>query len=303
MTALQQQASASSSQQPTEALPQPPEPEAEPTDEPDPLPQEPAQATKLPQKPNVKLVDLAAEPASFVRQREALLRLARYWKRMPTREEALKYIQEERLCTGAWSENSSQRGARGNSILQVIAPTFDSSKCAKGSVNVDKYDAWAHKHFPHGLAGRTRSSMSEEGDIIPGQPIHVSARFIAVFLSICEFALLMDKNQDESLPHRRAEALWTSLELQGLITVPSCARKWAVCRDELERHGLIQVTDRNYRPGQAMKWEVGAYFPGLGLWKQQKAVRLLGSSLQPIQERRREEVNCFNGNGTLGVMG
>jgi hypothetical protein len=210
MTALQQQASASSSQLQTQALPQPPEPEAEPTDEPERLPHEPAQATKLPQKLNVKLVDLASEPDSIVRQRQALLRLARYLKRMPTREEALKHIQDERLCTGAWSENSSQRGARGNSILQVIAPTFDSSKCAKGSVNVGKYDAWAQKHFRHGWAGRTRSGMSEEGDIIPGQPIHVSASFIAVFLSICEFALLTDRNQDQSLPHGRAEALWTS---------------------------------------------------------------------------------------------
>src|SRR5262249_25571745 len=93
LTALQKQAQSSTSQQPTESSPEP----AEPID----LPQEEVKPTNLPQKLNVKLVDLASEPDSFVRQRQALLRLARYLKRVPTTEEALQYIQDERLFTGA----------------------------------------------------------------------------------------------------------------------------------------------------------------------------------------------------------
>jgi hypothetical protein len=237
-------------------------------------PQElPVKASKSPLKININLVDLASEPDSFVRQREVLFRYARYLKRVPTVQEGLKYLRDQNLFTGTWEENQTRRETRVRDILKWMAGTFDASKCAKGSVNVGKFDAWAAKKFPLGLIDGKRNA-------------HVSTRFIAVFMAIAEFTLLINKNQDDSLPHDRAEELWKSLYTKGLIPVTFCARKWAACRDELERHGIIRITDREYHTGKAMQWEVGEYFPGLGLWR---GTRHRGVGCLPKERTRTRE--------------
>jgi hypothetical protein len=244
---------------------------------------------KLPPKLNVRLADLADEPDSFVRQKEALFRLARYLKRVPTLEEALRYLRDERLYTGAWDQHLGRRKARVASILKFIGLTFDAARCAKGSVNVGKYDAWAERKFPKGLVARGRKSLDEYGQRVDGEGLYVGPQFIAAFLAVCEFALLTDKNRDGSLPHHRAQQLWEALHAKGLIPVAFCARKWAACRDELERHGIIRVTDREYGPGKAMKWEVGAYFPFLGRWKGQKQRSVVGEGCLPGGRRTKRE--------------
>ena len=83
------------------------------------------------------------EPDAFKRQKEALFRYARYLKRVPTFSEAMQLLHDHHVYSGQWDENLAQRKARVKSILNFIARTFDPSKCAKGSVNVGKYDAWA----------------------------------------------------------------------------------------------------------------------------------------------------------------
>jgi hypothetical protein len=274
------------------AAQQKPEPapvEQPPPPRPDVAAQEPPPPRKLPPKLNVKLVDLADEPDSFVRQKEALFRLARYLKRVPIQDEALRYLRDERLYSGPWGEHLARRKARVRSILRFIGLTFDPAKCAKGSVNVGKYDEWAARKFPRGLIARGRRGMDEYGDTVESQGLHVGPRFIAAFVAVCEFALLIDKNRDDSLPHHRAEQLWEALHAKGLIPVPFRARKWAACRDELERHGIITVTDRNYGPGKAMRWDVGPYFPFLGLWKGQKQRPLVGAGTLPGGRRGTRE--------------
>jgi hypothetical protein len=236
---------------------------------------------KPPAKLNVKVVDLASEPDSFVRQKEALSRLARYLKRVPTPEEALRYLRAERLFTPPWEEHLARRKSRVASILRFIATTFDPARCARESVNVHKYGQWAEKKFPEGLIACGRKSLTEYGEVVGGPQVNVGPQFIAAFVAVCEFALLTDKNQDGSLPHRRAEQLWEALHPKGLLSVAFCARKWAACRDELERHGIVKVTDRDYGPGKAMRWDVGPYFPFLGRWKGQKHRSLVGGGILP----------------------
>jgi len=233
---------------------------------------------------NLNLSDLRTEPDSFERQKEALFCFARYLKRVPSVEQGLQYIHDQRLFTGTWEENLDRRKARVASILQWISNTFDASKCAKGSVNVGKFDEWASKKYPKGLVGGKRRFLNEEGEVIEvNQNIHVSAQFIACFMAVAEFALLIDKNQDDTLPHRRAEQLWESLYAKGLLPVRFCARKWAVCRESLVKYGIIRITNRDYHTGKAMEWDIGKFFPGLGLWKG-KRQRGLGCS--PRRKRR-----------------
>jgi hypothetical protein len=276
----------------------PPEPDAAAHQEaePEPVPMEkPPPPKPLPSKLNIKLADLTHEPDSFVRQKEALSRLARYLKRVPSQQEALRYVRAERLFTPPWDQHLDRRKARVRSILNFIALTFDPAKCAKGAVNVDKYGQWAEKKFPQGLIARGRKDLTEYGEVVEGQGVQVSHRFIAAFVAVCEFALLIDKNRDGSLPHRRAEELWQALHAKGLIPVRFCARKWAACRDELERHDIVKVTDRDYSPGKAMRWEVGVYFPFLGRWKGQKQRSVVGGGSLPggRRERREQEHNTW----------
>lgn len=228
---------------------------------------------------------LAAEPDSFKRQRQALLQFVRSLKRVPKLDEALGFIREKNLFSGTWSDNLDRRKARVRSILKNIARTFDAKKCSKkktassGHVNVGKYSAWAAKAFPFGIVGGKSRWVNPDGEIVEiKQRIHVSPSFIAVFLAICEYSLVMKSNQDGSLPHDRAEALWQTLLVKDRISVRFCARKWAVCREIMASYGVIQITDRNYGPNKAMKWVVGRFFPGLGLWKGTKAP----SQLNPV---------------------
>ena len=109
---------------------------------------------------------------------------------------------------------------------------------------------------------------------------------IAVFLSVCEFALLIDKNQDNTVPHKRAKEIWDSLYARGLISVPFCARKWATCRDEMVRYGIIQITNRNFGPGKAMEWALGPHFPFLGIWKREKQPSLQGPGCLTQKKKR-----------------
>jgi hypothetical protein len=210
---------------------------------------------------------------------------------VPSLEEALGLFQSNRLFSGAWGDNENRRQTRTQCILTFISQTFDASKCAKGSVNVGKYDEWTRKTFPTGITGGRKRYLSEEGTVVEGcRRSHVGQQFISVFMSIAEFALLLDKNKDGTFPHRRAEEVWNALYRKGLISVTFCARKWAVCREEMVRSGVIAITDRNYGPERAMKWEEGRFFPGLGLWKREKQVSLM----VPIRQEKKTEEQRHN---------
>ena len=101
-------------------------------------------------------------------------------------------------------------------------------------------------------------------------------------------------NQDNSVPHDRCKDLWTTLKAKGLIAVSFNDRKWAVCREELVKYGIIAITDRDYCTGKAMRWETASFFPGLGLWKSKKQPGLMGPGLlQEKREKRKEEHNTF----------
>jgi len=236
------------------------------------------------------VADLVDEPDSFERQREALLRFSRALKRVPSLKEALDHIRENNLFTGRWTDNAARRKSRIKSILKFIARTFDASKCCKGSVNVGKYVEWAKKKFPNGLSAGKRRWLSPEGETVETENrLHVGPEFIATFVAVSEFMLLTDKNQDDSVPHNRASKIWTSLHNKGLVSEAFHGRKWALCRKRLDRLEIVQITDRNFGPGKAMRWAVGKFFPMLGLWKRKKkpavcgAVSLaefLGSSIQ-----------------------
>ncbi len=237
-------------------------------------------------KKMVEFCEVHDEPDAFVRQRTTLLRYARLIKRVPTLKQALEFIKDNGLYSGEWK--NSARASRVRGILKFIAQTFDPRKCLKsgssmGTVNLGKFDAWAKKKFPNGLVGgKRRKTVTEDFQIVDSaERVSVSWEFISVFVSICEYCLLLDKNDDDSLPHQRAKDLWNWLHENQLVSVAFDDRKWAVCRDGLEKLGIIKITDRNYATNKAMRWAVAPFFPLLGLWKSSR------------QRRRNGEARCW----------
>ena len=239
------------------------------------------------------------EPDSYKRQLQALLVFARSLGRVPKVDEALDYIEKNGLYTGSWAENNVKRAKRVAGILKKIANTFDRAKCKERtvdsaklqaffSVNAGKYDAWANANYPNGIVRLYKKRLGQDGQVYE-EFVRVPTSFISLFVAMCEFCLLVDSNDDDSFPQDRAMLAWDALEAKGLVTEKFCPRKWAVCRDAFDK-SIVDVFDREYYTGKSMKWRVGRYFPGLGLWKTKREPSLLDPvSLAEFSMRLKEK--------------
>jgi len=210
----------------------------------------------------------ADNPNSFERQHVALLELCRRMKRMVSFSEALGYIKANNLYTGSWEQNRSRWRARVRWILRAIAKTFDPTKChgLRHEVEVGKFDQYTRSMMGW-IKGQERRSMDEFGNgMVTQNRYRVDWRFASVFLSVVEFCLIKSPNEDGSLPQVRAEDIWDRCVQGGLTDIPFCEKKWAICRDFLERRGIIKVVDRQWQRGKAMRWEVCPEFHRLPQW-------------------------------------
>lgn len=219
------------------------------------------------------LGELAHEPDSLVRQREALLDLARRLRRVPDLDEALDYIRENSLFTGDWAEGLSRRRRRVRGILSLISKTFDPSMCGtRGSVPLGCLDDWVDRKLPEGITyHRVMNYLDEDFSKSQRvQTIRVSTDFLKVAMAFIKFYLVISPNEDGSLPQEGPHDLWPKLYQAGLVPCSYCPLKWLAVRETLVRMGIVQIVDRDYRPGQAMKWSVATFFPGLNLWKGEK---------------------------------
>lgn len=223
----------------------------------------------------------ADNPNSFERQHAALLEFCRRMKRVVSEAEALSYIKANKLYTGRWEQNYSRRRARVRWILRRIAETFDPAKCqgVRHEVEIGKFDQYA-RSIMGSIKGQGRRSMDEYGNaVVKENRYRVDWRFASMFLSVVEFCLIKSPNDDKSLPQVRAEDIWDRCVQGGLTDVPFCEKKWAICRDWLERRGIIKVVDRKWQRGKAMRWEVCPEFHRLPKWWRRVKKR---SCLEPV---------------------
>jgi hypothetical protein len=242
---------------------------------------------------SVSVGDLRSEPDSLVRQREALLMFCRANKKVVSTDEALRFIQQQRLYTGDWDEGLRRRTTRIAQILEFIAKTFDAEKCNSSrpvvTLNLTKFDRWAR--ICTGWRGPERVTVDEYGRIVRKRDrTVVGPKFLSVFMSIVEYLLIIDKNQDDTVPQERAKAIWDNLYRTGQTSVKYCPRKWAICRNRLEAMGIFRI-DHTHFYGQAMKWWPTASFPSRGRAR---------SMLDPVElreflkeRRKREEHNSL----------
>lgn len=70
---------------------------------------------------------------------------------------------------------------------------------------------------------------------------------------------------------------------------PSVDRKWKVCREAMVRLGIVKIVNREFGPGKAMKWEVGDYFPFLGMWKSSGKKKIGGLTFEEFLEALKKE--------------
>jgi hypothetical protein len=248
----------------------------------------------------------ADNPNSFERQHEALLVFCRRMKRVVSVEEALRYIKDNRLYTGQWEDKRARRRSRVKWILKRIAVTFDVSKCqgVRNDAPIGKYDNWARHHVGT-IKGYDRRDVDEYGNVVVRRNRYqVDWRFVSTFLSVVEFALVSSPNEDGSLPQVRAEDLWNRCYESDLVKVPFNDKKWAICRDWLERQGVIRIVDRNWQRGKAMRWQVGEGFDRLPRWwrRKRQASVLEGVSLEELLERGRRGTQALNSYSPQGVL-
>jgi hypothetical protein len=231
----------------------------------------PLAPTKTPVKTVSTPDSLRLEPDSFIRQREALLEFCRRNRRVVSVEEGLEFIKANHLYTGTWEQRRAKRKVRVGQILRFIGKTFDGSLCTgvRHKIEFGKFDGWAKQHCPDGWRRKASRWLDEYGTAHTRQRSRTVAdwQFVSLFLSITEYLVQHDKNEDDSVPSARAESLWSLLYDQGVVAIPFCARKWKIARDHLEKLGVLKI-DHHYYPGQAMKWWIGSLFPGL--WKKVK---------------------------------
>ena len=240
----------------------------------------------------------ADNPNSFERQHAALLPFCRKIGRVVSEKEAMDYIKANRLYTDSWQDTLARRKGRVRWILRQIAKTFDPSKCqgVRHEVPIGKYDQWA-KHHVGQIKGKSRRDLDDFGNlIIQENRYRVNWSFTSAFLSVVEFCLITSPNEDGSLPQVRAEDIWNRCYAGGQIGMPFDEKKWAICRDWLERKGIIKVVDRNWQRGKAMRWAVSDDFHSLpDWWRREKRVSPLEAvSLEAFLKDKREHTHSLN---------
>lgn len=238
--------------------------------------------------PKIKLPDIE-EPDSYKRQLNALLVYARRIKRVPSVAEALRFIKENDLYTGAWSENLARRKVRLRHILKHLAKTFDPCKCNQGQVDFEKYRAWAKKAFP-GQIPLHKTWVDGFLNCRSCQVGYVTDEDIAVYLAIFKFCLENGQSlQDKGIPHARIVALWKKLYQEGKTQRSVNDRKIKDIRETLANYQIIQITDAHYSVVDhiSMKYDFGKFFPGKKLYREPKPAtcRIVLDSCSPRKFR------------------
>lgn len=259
-----------------------------------------AASTRKPADVRVNQVDLQDEQDSFKRQRLALMRFARALGRVPRLQEALEHIFDQELYTGAW-EGNSDRTKRVKAILRWLARTFDSSKIKKGSVHVGRHKQFVDRKFPNGIEWcRERRWLDDDCKTRSGFEVtQAPACFVSIFLDIVDYCLNEQPNENERFPTERCKRLWNRLFDSGGTSVRWCGRKFAACREFMNSCDVIRITDRNFRPGKAMTWKIGRFFPGRESWKRVKRQKPMTWSqfvagLGLTIEKKKEEQEGYN---------
>jgi hypothetical protein len=119
-------------------------------------------------------------------------------------EEGLDFIKKNSLFTGNWEQRRAKRKVRVGQILSFIGKTFNPALCTgvRHEINFGKFDQWAKQHCPDGWRRQASRWLDEYGIAHTRQRSRTVAdwQFVSLFLSITEYLVQHDKNEDDSVP-------------------------------------------------------------------------------------------------------
>jgi hypothetical protein len=178
---------------------------------------------------------------------QVCLELARKLGRIPTTEEALDHLRVNGLYTGTWEENEAKRAGRIAYNLDYISKTFDPAKLARSptldlaAIDLTEYVGWVKGRYPDGIGCATVEDVN-------------------VFLAITKFCLVVDPNENGSLPFERFKSIWQKLYAGGLLQRQFRWVRWRQIRDRLKSEGVVEVFGKPERR-TAQKWRISHNFP------------------------------------------
>ena len=218
-----------------------------------------------PQRPNTTGM---AEGDAFQRNWRDLLPFARrYFKqhhRLPTTDEALTYLHDNGLYSGAWAD-SDNRVRRVAAIMRQIAEGFDEGKLGTGEhqeVNPRKFQWWVRDRFGSHMRATVekRKCFDAETMTYPKRIVDVPLRFVCGFLAAAEIAIAKTENG-------RISTNWFK-DMFKQMGIAWNQDYYMATRDKLHAMGVIQITDRRHKRNVAWKW--GSCFNIPASWKEEQ---------------------------------
>jgi hypothetical protein len=213
-----------------------------------------------------------AEGDAFKRNWRDLLPFARrFFKchhRLPTTDEALTYLHDNGLYSGAWAD-SGNRARRVVSIVQKIAEGFDEGKLGTGEhqeLNPCKFEWWVRHRFGSHMRAKVekRKCFDAETMTYPKRMVDVPLRFVCGFLTAAEIAIAKSENG-------RISTNWFK-DMFKQMGIAWNQDYYMATRDKLHAMGVIHVIDRHHKKNVAWRW--GTCFNIPASWKgEQRALK------------------------------
>jgi len=202
-----------------------------------------------------------SDPSAFNRNWHALLPFTRQFykvnKTLPSVDDALHFLKEHGLYSGDWSDNEKHRRNRVSDILNKIEETFDPSLLkSHQKVTLDRgIRRWCRRHFPNGIIGKQRR-INEMDMTSMIKDISVPSQFVEHAVGVIAFCL-NDPLENDALPVNRIRAIWNLVQ-----DAPNWNQKYfQVVRRHLEKNSIVDIYDKDHKPGKSWRWKKGANFP------------------------------------------
>ena len=188
----------------------------------------------------------------------------RQHRRFPSTDEALVYLHDNGLFSGAWGDSVNRR-RRVASILEKIAQGFKEEMLGTGDrqeLNPEKFAWWVRQHF--GVCMRAtveqRNCFDAETMTYPKKSVDVPLRFVCGFLAAAEIVIAKTENG-------RVSTNWFKVMFKQM-GITWNQDYYRATRDKLHALGIIQITDRHHRKNVAWTW--GSTFNIPASWKEEQ---------------------------------
>ena len=203
--------------------------------------------------------------------------------RTPEHQDFLAYLKENGLYSGEWDDPNSDRECRTKRVLDFALQTFDPNVMGKGEGRWAKFPKlkWLRRYATGRFGSMQGTSVKGKNKIIYGEDGLKSGLRIqqcqvpADFVQHCVCVILTcmeDLAENDGLPEERIVKAW-----ELLPNAPRWNRDYyAIVRDHLERHGVVEIYDKKHRRNKCWRWRKGKNYPSSPAELKNKLKRIAG---------------------------